>query len=61
LETIHVHRHHDVRAPADEPPLPPLGRALNVLLVWPRFSASFWSLSGIMELLPRSAHTRPSG
>jgi radical SAM superfamily enzyme YgiQ (UPF0313 family) len=50
--------------PFDEsplPPLPPLGRVLNVLLVWPRFSDSFWSLSGIMELLPQECSHPPLG
>jgi hypothetical protein len=41
LDAIHVQRRHDDGASADDrelPPLPPLGRALDVLLVWPRFS-----------------------
>jgi radical SAM superfamily enzyme YgiQ (UPF0313 family) len=41
--------------------LPPLGRQLDVLLVWPRFPASFWSLSGIMELLPQECSHPPLG
>jgi radical SAM superfamily enzyme YgiQ (UPF0313 family) len=45
----------------DEPPLPPLGRNLNVLLIWPRFLASFWSLSGVMELLPQDCFHPPLG
>jgi radical SAM superfamily enzyme YgiQ (UPF0313 family) len=60
VDTIQLDRHPAVR-PADEPTLPPLGRRLNVLLVWPRFSASFWSLSGIMELLPQECSHPPLG
>jgi radical SAM superfamily enzyme YgiQ (UPF0313 family) len=41
--------------------LPPLGRDLNVLLVWPRFVPSFWSLSGMMELLPQECLHPPLG
>jgi radical SAM superfamily enzyme YgiQ (UPF0313 family) len=54
-------RDDDATAPADDRPLPPLGRTLTVLLVWPRFSASFWSLAGIMELLPQECSHPPLG
>jgi len=61
LEAIHLHQHHDVDPCDDDQPLPALGRELDVLLVWPRFSASFWSLSGIMELLPQECSHPPLG
>jgi hypothetical protein len=40
---------------------PPLGRALRVLLVWPRFAPSFWSMSGLMELVPQDTLQPPLG
>jgi len=61
VEPIHVHPRNAARPSSDETPLPPLGRGLEVLLVWPRFSASFWSLSGVMELLPQECLHPPLG
>src|SRR5215472_478487 len=40
---------------------PPLGTAIKVLLVWPRFPASFWSFSGMLELLPQAVLHPPLG
>ncbi len=40
---------------------PPLGSALRVLMVWPRFPSSFWSFEGIMELIPSEANHPPLG
>jgi radical SAM superfamily enzyme YgiQ (UPF0313 family) len=45
----------------DEWSHPPLGRRLKVLLVWPRFISSFWSMSGMMELLPQECLHPPLG
>jgi radical SAM superfamily enzyme YgiQ (UPF0313 family) len=50
-----------VRAGADDPPLPPLGRDLNVLLVWPTFTSSFWSMAGVLEILPQECFHPPLG
>jgi radical SAM superfamily enzyme YgiQ (UPF0313 family) len=40
---------------------PPLGTGIKVLLVWPRFPASFWSFSGMLELLPQAVLHPPLG
>ncbi|MGA2291912.1 B12-binding domain-containing radical SAM protein [Bradyrhizobium sp.] len=40
---------------------PPLGSAINVLLVSPRFAPSFWSMSGLLELVPQDALQPPLG
>src|SRR5271155_5809633 len=45
----------DVRA------YPPLGPAIRVLMVWPRFPASFWSLGEVMEIIPERALVPPLG
>ena len=48
---------HPSPAPAvyeDQVPLPPLGPNLNVLMVWPRFPASFWGFEGVLEMLPEA-------
>jgi radical SAM superfamily enzyme YgiQ (UPF0313 family) len=39
----------------------PLGSALNVLLVWPRFPSSFWSFDGILDLVPIKTDQPPLG
>ena len=49
-----------VLGPADAP-LPPLGRNLNVLMIWPRFPSSFWGFEGVLEMLPEAAMTPPLG
>jgi radical SAM superfamily enzyme YgiQ (UPF0313 family) len=45
----------------EPPPLPPLGPNLKVLLVWPRFPASFWGFEGVLKMIPESAMTPPLG
>jgi radical SAM superfamily enzyme YgiQ (UPF0313 family) len=40
---------------------PPLGPNLKVLMVWPRFPASFWGFEGVLEMLPERAMTPPLG
>ena len=40
---------------------PPLGSALKVLMIWPRFPSSFWSFDGIMDLVPIETDQPPLG
>jgi len=40
---------------------PPLGTAIKVLMVWPRFPASFWSLGEVMEIVPERSLVPPLG
>src|SRR6202795_4892440 len=40
---------------------PPLGPAIKVLMVWPRFPASFWSLGEAMEIVPERSLVPPLG
>jgi radical SAM superfamily enzyme YgiQ (UPF0313 family) len=39
----------------------PLGSALRVLMVWPRFPSSFWSFDGILDLVPIETDQPPLG
>jgi radical SAM superfamily enzyme YgiQ (UPF0313 family) len=39
----------------------PLGPNLKVLMVWPKFPASFWGFEGVLEMLPERAMTPPLG
>jgi len=39
----------------------PLGSELKVLLVWPRFPSSFWSMDGILDLVPIKTDQPPLG
>src|SRR6202521_6187168 len=39
----------------------PLGPAIKVLMVWPRFPASFWSLAEVMEIVPERSLVPPLG
>jgi len=53
-------------AEADDDPselqsFPPLGSALKVLMVWPRFPSSFWSFNGILDLVPIETDQPPLG
>jgi radical SAM superfamily enzyme YgiQ (UPF0313 family) len=41
--------------------LPPLGREIKALLVWPRIPSSFWSFAGLMNLIPEKAVMPPLG
>ena len=56
---------HPKSEPADGrptlPSFPPLGPALRVLLVWPRFPSSFWSFDGIRDLVPMETEQPPLG
>jgi radical SAM superfamily enzyme YgiQ (UPF0313 family) len=47
--------------PSEERTFSPLGSALKVLMVWPRFPASFWSFDGIMNLVPEETVQPPLG
>jgi radical SAM superfamily enzyme YgiQ (UPF0313 family) len=47
--------------PEKVPGFPPLGSALKVLLVWPRFPSSFWTFDGIMDLVPIETDQPPLG
>ena len=40
---------------------PPLGAAIKVLMVWPRFPASFWSLAEVKEIVPERSLVPPLG
>ena len=40
---------------------PPLGAALKVLMVWPRFPPSFWSFEATLDLLPEKTIHPPLG
>jgi len=40
---------------------PPLGPAIKVLMVWPRFPASFWSLGEVMAIAPERSLVPPLG
>ncbi|MFI5175605.1 MAG: B12-binding domain-containing radical SAM protein [Terriglobia bacterium] len=48
-------------APSEPQDFPPLGSALKVLMVWPRFPSSFWSFDGIMDLVPIKTDQPPLG
>jgi radical SAM superfamily enzyme YgiQ (UPF0313 family) len=39
----------------------PLGPAIKVLMVWPRFPASFWSLGEVTEIVPERSLVPPLG
>src|ERR1700687_2990055 len=39
----------------------PLGPAIKVLMVWPRFPASFWSLAEVTEIVPERSLVPPLG
>ena len=42
-------------------PFPPLGPAIKVLMVWPRFPASYWSLGEATEIVPERSLMPPLG
>lgn len=42
-------------------PFPPLGSAVKVLMVWPRFPSSFWNFDGILDLVPIKTNQPPLG
>jgi radical SAM superfamily enzyme YgiQ (UPF0313 family) len=43
------------------PVFPPLGKKIRALLVWPKIPDSFWTFSGMLELLPEKAVMPPLG
>src|ERR1700693_5294857 len=47
--------------PNDTRAFPPLGPAIKVLMVWPSFPASFWSLGEMMQIVPERALVPPLG
>jgi len=47
--------------PSEPLSFPPLGPALKVLMVWPRFPSSFWSFDGILDLVPIETDQPPLG
>src|ERR1700730_4609674 len=49
------------RDPEEIKSFPPLGLAMRVLLVWPRFPDSFWSLGEVMEIVPERSLVPPLG
>lgn len=50
-----------VDGPGGPPSFCPLGPALKVLLVWPRFPSSFWTLDGVLDLVPVETDQPPLG
>jgi len=49
------------RDPEEFRSFPPLGPAIKLLMVWPRFPASFWSLGEVMEIVPERSLVPPLG
>jgi radical SAM superfamily enzyme YgiQ (UPF0313 family) len=47
--------------PGEPQVLAPLGPAINVLMIWPRFPSSFWSFDGMMDLVPVETDQPPLG
>jgi radical SAM superfamily enzyme YgiQ (UPF0313 family) len=47
--------------PKDARAFAPLGPAIKVLMVWPSFPASFWSLGEMMQIVPERALVPPLG
>ena len=42
-------------------PFPPLGPVIKVLMVWPRFPASYWSLGEAAQIVPERSLVPPLG
>jgi len=42
-------------------PFPPLGPAIKVLMVWPRFPSSYWSLGEAAQIVPERSLVPPLG
>jgi radical SAM superfamily enzyme YgiQ (UPF0313 family) len=47
--------------PKDTRVFPPLGPQIKVLMVWPSFPTSFWSLGEVMQIVPERALVPPLG
>ena len=41
--------------------LPPLGPAIKVLMIWPRFPSSFWGFDGLLKISPLETIHPPLG
>lgn len=61
LRFIHFAGPSGTTEPATEPSFAPLGTAVKVLMIWPCFPSSFWSFSGMMELIPEQTIHPPLG
>jgi len=47
--------------PKDTRVFPPLGPAIKILMVWPSFPPSFWSLGEVMQIVPERSLVPPLG
>jgi radical SAM superfamily enzyme YgiQ (UPF0313 family) len=47
--------------PKDIRVFPPLGPAIKILMVWPSFPPSFWSLGEVMQIVPERSLVPPLG
>jgi radical SAM superfamily enzyme YgiQ (UPF0313 family) len=47
--------------PREQRKFPPLGSAIKVLMIWPRFPPSFWGLEGAMSLFSEKTSMPPLG
>jgi radical SAM superfamily enzyme YgiQ (UPF0313 family) len=62
IDTIPQHETSPAQSEAGSPhEFPPLGTNIKVLMIWPRFPASFWSFAKMMEILPKKAIHPPLG
>jgi radical SAM superfamily enzyme YgiQ (UPF0313 family) len=46
---------------SDPHSFPPLGAAIKVLMIWPRFPPSFWSFEAMLDLIPEETIHPPLG
>jgi len=51
----------EVEPPSELQSFPPLGPAPKVLMIWPRFPSSFWSMDGVLDLVPIKTDQPPLG
>jgi radical SAM superfamily enzyme YgiQ (UPF0313 family) len=47
--------------PETFPAFPPLGKRIKALLVWPKIPTSFWTFTGMIQVLPEKAVMPPLG
>ncbi|MBZ5514664.1 MAG: DUF4070 domain-containing protein [Acidobacteriia bacterium] len=47
--------------PETPPAFPPLGKRIKVLMVWPKFPTSFWTFTGMIQVLSEKAIMPPLG
>src|ERR1035437_4299373 len=45
----------------DPQSFPPLGAAIKVLMIWPRFPPSFWGFEAMLDLIPQETIHPPLG